>query len=161
MEITQGVRPLAEEKGTNHLGQSRRQLVASAILFHEGRVLLIRRSPDEEPAPGSWGLPSGGVEFGESCKDAAARECFEETGILVRVQSVVEVEDYFYDKGDERTYVTECIFLVQAVGESVEVRLNREHDAFEFVDAECLGAFETLVEPRKRAIRKAQARIKS
>lgn len=40
-----------------------------------GRVLLTRRADDD-----TWGIPGGGVEPGESWREAALRECREETG---------------------------------------------------------------------------------
>jgi 8-oxo-dGTP diphosphatase len=52
----------------------------------QGRVLLIRRSDD-----GSWGLPGGGVEVGESWEQAAVRECQEETGWQVDVDGLLGV----------------------------------------------------------------------
>jgi 8-oxo-dGTP diphosphatase len=51
-----------------------------------GRVLLVRRADD-----GSWGLPGGGVEPGESWSDAAHRECLEETGWQVHVTGIFGV----------------------------------------------------------------------
>jgi ADP-ribose pyrophosphatase YjhB (NUDIX family) len=45
----------------------------------DGRVLLIRRSDD-----GTWALPAGMMELGESLRDCAVREVFEETGLAVR-----------------------------------------------------------------------------
>ncbi|MCY1142878.1 NUDIX domain-containing protein [Actinoplanes sp. Pm04-4] len=41
----------------------------------QGRVLLMRRNGE-----GTWGLPGGGVEVGETWEHAAKRECREETG---------------------------------------------------------------------------------
>lgn len=48
-----------------------------------GDVLLIRRSDD-----GSWALPGGAIEPGETWQRAAERECLEETGSEVRVTGI-------------------------------------------------------------------------
>jgi 8-oxo-dGTP pyrophosphatase MutT (NUDIX family) len=41
-----------------------------------GRVLLIRRSDN-----GLWAVPAGGIELGESVRQCAIREVYEETGL--------------------------------------------------------------------------------
>lgn len=51
-------------------------------------VLLVRRGT--EPMKGSWTLPGGGHEVGETIREACAREVMEETGL--RVEPVAEVE---------------------------------------------------------------------
>ena len=52
-------------------------LGASACIWHEGKVLLIKRG--KEPGKGLWSLPGGKIEPHESAKDAAHRELAEET----------------------------------------------------------------------------------
>lgn len=55
-------------------------LTADILIFdREGRLLLIRRKG--HPFMGSWALPGGFVEKGESAEEAAARELEEETGV--------------------------------------------------------------------------------
>lgn len=64
--------------------------VAAAVLVEEnGRVLLVRRA--NEPFRGLWTLPAGFVNGGEDPAEAAMRECWEETGLRVRVTRVLDV----------------------------------------------------------------------
>ena len=59
-----------------------RSVCAVVALDTHGRVLLVRLADDD-----SWGLPGGGVEWGESWSDAAHPECLEETGWRVAFQA--------------------------------------------------------------------------
>ncbi len=51
------------------------------IVLRQDAVLLIRRS--RPPSMGSWSLPGGAQELGETAIDAARRELLEETGLTV------------------------------------------------------------------------------
>lgn len=57
------------------------------LVEHEGRFLVVRETSD-----GSYYLPAGGLEGGESVPEAAMRETMEEAGIDVRVTDLVAVE---------------------------------------------------------------------
>lgn len=64
--------------------------VAAAILLEQdGRVLLVRRT--NEPYRGFWTLPAGFVDADEDPRQAAERECLEETGLIVRATAVLDV----------------------------------------------------------------------
>jgi 8-oxo-dGTP diphosphatase len=58
---------------------SRPALGVSAVVVHDGDLLLVRRG--HGPAAGEWALPGGHVEGGELLLEAATRELLEETGL--------------------------------------------------------------------------------
>ncbi len=59
------------------------------MLLKEGKMLLGKRHDDPEKASsalhgeGTWTIPGGKLDFGESFEDGAEREVLEETGIQV------------------------------------------------------------------------------
>lgn len=63
--------------------------VGGIVTDDRGRLLLVRRG--QEPAKGSWSIPGGRVEAGETDAAATAREVLEETGLAVVVGDLVGI----------------------------------------------------------------------
>ena len=61
----------------------KKTLVGSLVVDSKRRILLIKRKFD--PHKGSWCLPEGFVERGETLRKAAIRECIEERGIKIKI----------------------------------------------------------------------------
>lgn len=67
--------------------QSDRPTIAAAVIVQGGKLLLVRRRVKEGSL--SWQFPAGEIEAGESPEDAAVRETFEETGLVVAARRVL------------------------------------------------------------------------
>ncbi len=87
-----------------------------AFFSPEGRVLLLLRD-EESKHGGTWGLPAGGIEPGESPVQAARREFFEET-------------DYALTEALVRAWSDGGFVLFVARGEMFIPRLNHEHSEY-------------------------------
>lgn len=67
-------------------------VVASVVVDHDRRVLLVRRGRD--PHEGMWCLPIGFAELGETVHAAALRELREEAGIEGRVAALLDADSF-------------------------------------------------------------------
>jgi 8-oxo-dGTP diphosphatase len=65
------------------MARARVDCVGGIVHDDAGRLLLVRRG--HAPAKGSWAIPGGRVEPGETDAEATRRELLEETGLLVVV----------------------------------------------------------------------------
>lgn len=74
----------------------------AAVTLRGDEVLLIRRA--FEPRRGIWTFPGGGVEVGETAREACAREVLEEAGIRISVGPVIDVADVMQPDGRRWRY---------------------------------------------------------
>lgn len=83
------------------------------VVFRGDEVLLAQRG--KPPNMGSWSIPGGAQELGETVHEAAARELKEETGLEVDILGLVDVVDSIRrdDDGDVAFHFT----LVDMVAE--------------------------------------------
>lgn len=77
--------------------------IAIAVVEFEDRFLIGER-PDGAPLGGYWEFPGGKVEPDESPRDAAARECLEETGLEVTIGDEYPEVVHQYDHGALRLH---------------------------------------------------------
>src|SRR5262245_34115331 len=95
--------------------------VAGVVRDGDGRVLLHKRADD-----GSWSLPAGAIDPGETPAEACAREVHEETGLVVRPERVIGVFGWprfrhRYPNGDLVEYLV-VVFRCALVGGALEAR---------------------------------------
>lgn len=86
------------------------------IIVRAGLVLLGQRMGSH--GAGTWALPGGHLEFGESVEDCAAREVLEETGLQLRtIRTAPYTNDVFVSEG--KHYVTLFVIAPDTVGDAV------------------------------------------
>ncbi len=66
---------------------------ATLILPRENQILLVRRA--FEPAKGSWSLPGGFLELGETLEEGAKRELKEETNLMGSMSALLGTCSHF------------------------------------------------------------------
>jgi mutator protein MutT len=71
-----------------------------AVAIDDGRLLLVRRRND--PGQGTWSVPGGRVEAGETVQEAVVRELAEETGIEGVCMGLIGVAERI---GDDHHFV--------------------------------------------------------
>ncbi len=77
------------------------------VVLRANTVLLIRRG--RPPAEGSWSLPGGAQELGETAEAAARRELAEETGLVAATLRPAGVTLGFYDGRPDRVHFFELL----------------------------------------------------
>jgi len=84
------------------------------VVWHHGRVLLIRRA--RPPRQGQWSLPGGAQQLGETLAETARRELREEAGIEVALGEIIATIDLIErdDAGAVRYHYTLIDFSAEA-----------------------------------------------
>ncbi len=115
---------------------SRRHMESSAVnavgvwfyAVDTGRYLYLMRNDPKHP--GSWGLPGGRVEPGESLRDAMFRECREELGFVPDFMRLVPIEKFTTVDGAFAYHTFYCSIETEFVPS-----LNHEHLGYAWIDS--------------------------
>ncbi len=98
--------------------QSRPTVAVSAVVSDGERVLVVQRG--RPPNQGLWSVPGGRVEWGETLRQAVAREVQEETGLTIQVGPLVEVVERVDVQADPAYHYIIIDFLARPVGGALQ-----------------------------------------
>ena len=90
--------------------------VDAIIIRNDKSIVLVKRKDD--PFKGSFALPGGHVEYGETVEEAVVREAKEETGLDVDVEDLFGV--YSDPHRDPRGHTVSVVFVCKEVGGELE-----------------------------------------
>jgi 8-oxo-dGTP diphosphatase len=126
-------------------------VAVSAVIHRGGKILLVRRALP--PNLGSWALPGGLVEVGESLDGALHREVMEEVRIRVRLEGLLDaISSIQLDRrGRPRYHYVLLCFLARPLGTAV--RLNRESSSYRWFSPEEIGRVR-VTEGTSKAVKK-------
>ncbi|NQN68037.1 NUDIX hydrolase [Streptococcus suis] len=111
------------------------KLIAHVLLTVTDSHLIIQRSQIKRGKsnvfPQYWDIPGSRVEENELPRDAAVRECFEETGILIEKENLTIIhEDSQFDE-DKQTVFTRLVYEVKLTEQPKTIFLDpEEHTDF-------------------------------
>lgn len=114
-------------------GFSPKVVVVACYCEYDDKILLLKRHPDSSQG-GTWGVPAGKVEKGESLRQAVIREVFEEVGLDIDREDLEYLDRLFI-----RTEITEYLYEMFKISfdEKPSIQLSlREHTEYLFVTTE-------------------------
>ncbi|MCM3920461.1 NUDIX domain-containing protein [Frankia sp. AiPs1] len=112
--------------------------VSAIVTDDRGALLLIHRTDNKY-----WSIPGGGIEPGETVRQATAREVKEETGIDIEVIGIVGIFSdpghvAAYDDGEVRQEFSIC-FTTRILGG--EIATSSESSEVRFVAPQEIGEY--------------------
>lgn len=132
---------------------NRQVISAKAVIFHEGRVLLL------EQKNGRWDLPGGRVDKKEPILRALQREVKEETGLDVQVLKLISTHIHENSRGEDVATLAYLCRSRKKPGKK-HVMLSNEHDDWDLVKPTKLKKYKLRPQHRDAIIAGAGHEIK-
>lgn len=103
----------------------------AVFILKDGKFLMGKRMGSH--GEGSWSVPGGHLEFGETFEDTARREVLEETGVEIKNVRVGAVTNDYFDT-EQKHYVTIWMLADWASGEATILEPEKyvDQDWFDF-----------------------------
>lgn len=108
------------------------KILQKAAVLRAGKILALKRPPDDFSRPNCWDLPGGSVDFGEDLKEAIRAEIKEETGLEVKNLKPVYAVSGVNNK--KNIYIVALGWKAETASEAVT--LSEEHSQYRWATRE-------------------------
>lgn len=128
------------------------EVAIGVVRNQENRYLLMRRS-ESNSSSGKWTFPGGKIEKSEEPSEAAVREIREETNLKT---TAVHVGETYLNEGELGWWKIHPV-LLELKNDEYNLKMNHEHDKYQWIDLNQLENFDTLGEmkaPEKLGLEK-------
>jgi 8-oxo-dGTP diphosphatase len=127
----ESIRQKAKEDGVTHFA-------TGIAVFHEGKLLVVRRVAHDDFLAGEWELPGGGVDIGETIEQGAVRELKEETNL--DVEEMISTFEGFDYSTPKKPKVRQINFKVSVKPGNISLT---EHDMFKWITVDEIKELKT------------------
>ncbi len=110
-----------------------------ALIVKNGKILILKRSAEEDCFKEEWDIPGGRIEFGEIPEVSLKREVKEECGINIDIIKPISIWTFF--KNNKKTQVVGVTMLCKY--KSGKVKLSDEHMNFKWINPEEIKNYKT------------------
>ncbi len=111
------------------------KICMGGVIIHNEKILIVKRTDEDEDMAGCWEFPSGNASEGEYLIRELKRELLEEIGIEIEEKNIkiVGISQYNSEKKDYIKCSVQLNYLVN-LKEMPQIKLSHEHVAYDWVD---------------------------
>jgi putative (di)nucleoside polyphosphate hydrolase len=114
---------------------------AGIMLANKDGLVFVGQRIDKAPEGDAWQMPQGGIDKGETARDAALRELTEETGVAPQLVDVIaeSAQEHYYDLppelmgkiwGGKYRGQRQSWFLMRFKGQDSDIDIATDHAEF-------------------------------
>jgi 8-oxo-dGTP diphosphatase len=128
----------------------------SAAIVKDGKVLVVRRSVDDDFLAGYYEMPGGGIDKGENHEQAVKREIQEELSLNVKV--LKPFHQFSYQPGPNTKCMDYQYLVILEDNEDIKnLKLSHEHDEYRWIGESELDNLSPLTPEAKESLKLAFA----
>jgi 8-oxo-dGTP diphosphatase len=106
----------------------------AAILIHDDKYLLLKRSPKQEFQAGHWDCVTGRVEQGEGFEEAARREVMEEVGVEINIDFLIGTSHFYRGEAIPENELVGVVYACSTDTPNA-IRHSHEHSEYRWMTA--------------------------